>query len=312
MKLYSFFNSSASYRVRIALALKGIDYQSVGVNIRIGQQNALEYRRLNPVGLVPALMTDEGESLGQSLAIADWLDRHYPQTPLLPQQDPARMRVLEIVYAIACDIHPINNMRVLRYLSDELKVSEEDKQRWYAHWVQQGLSSVEQLLRHARSGAFCVGETPTLADCCLVPQWANAQRMGCDLSHYPELDPIVAQRVRHVLTENARTVEAATALEKGDLKRMGELMAESHASMRNDFEITVPQIDALVEIVKATIGDKGGVRMTGGGFGGCIVALVPEELVDTVQQAVAAQYEAKTGIKETFYVCKPSQGAGQC
>nr|VUD32766.1 maleylacetoacetate isomerase [Raoultella sp. NCTC 9187] len=98
MKLYSFFNSSASYRVRIALALKGIDYQSVGVNIRIGQQNALEYRRLNPVGLVPALMTDEGESLGQSLAIADWLDRHYPQTPLLPQQDPARMRVLEIVY----------------------------------------------------------------------------------------------------------------------------------------------------------------------------------------------------------------------
>ncbi|ROS26818.1 galactokinase [Raoultella terrigena] len=127
-----------------------------------------------------------------------------------------------------------------------------------------------------------------------------------------ELDPIVAQRVRHVLTENARTVEAATALEKGDLKRMGELMAESHASMRDDFEITVPQIDALVEIVKATIGDKGGVRMTGGGFGGCIVALVPEELVDTVQQAVAAQYEAKTGIKETFYVCKPSQGAGQC
>lgn len=127
MKLYSFFNSSASYRVRIALALKGIDYQSVGVNIRIGQQNALEYRRLNPVGLVPTLITDDGESLGQSLAIADWLDRHYLQPLLLPQEDSARMRVLEIVYAIACDIHPINNMRVLRYLSDELKVSEEEK-----------------------------------------------------------------------------------------------------------------------------------------------------------------------------------------
>lgn len=127
-----------------------------------------------------------------------------------------------------------------------------------------------------------------------------------------ELDPVVAKRVRHVLTENARTVEAASALEKGDLQRMGELMAESHASMRDDFEITVPQIDTLVEIVKATIGNKGGVRMTGGGFGGCIVALVPEELVDTVQQAVAREYEAKTGIKETFYVCKPSQGAGQC
>ena len=127
-----------------------------------------------------------------------------------------------------------------------------------------------------------------------------------------ELDPIVAKRVRHVLTENARTVEAASALEKGDLKRMGELMAESHASMRDDFEITVPQIDTLVEIVKATIGDQGGVRMTGGGFGGCIVALVPEALVPAVKEAVAKQYEAKTGIKETFYVCKASQGAGQC
>lgn len=127
-----------------------------------------------------------------------------------------------------------------------------------------------------------------------------------------ELDPLVAKRVRHVLTENARTVEAAHALEQGDLQRMGELMAQSHASMRDDFEITVPQIDTLVEIVKSAIGDQGGVRMTGGGFGGCVVALVPEALVTKVEQAVASQYEAKTGIKETFYVCKPSQGAGQC
>lgn len=127
-----------------------------------------------------------------------------------------------------------------------------------------------------------------------------------------ELDPLVAKRVRHVLTENARTVEAASALEKGDLQRMGQLMAESHASMRDDFEITVPQIDTLVDIVKATIGEQGGVRMTGGGFGGCVVALIPQALVPAVQQAVAEQYEAKTGIKETFYVCKPSQGAGQC
>ncbi len=127
-----------------------------------------------------------------------------------------------------------------------------------------------------------------------------------------ELDPVVAKRVRHVLSENARTVEAASALEKGDLQRMGQLMAESHASMRDDFEITVPQIDTLVDIVKATIGDQGGVRMTGGGFGGCVVALIPEDLVPAVQQAVAQQYEAKTGIKETFYVCKSSQGAGQC
>ncbi|EMB4321875.1 galactokinase [Pluralibacter gergoviae] len=127
-----------------------------------------------------------------------------------------------------------------------------------------------------------------------------------------ELDPLVAKRVRHVLTENARTVEAADALAKGDLARMGVLMAESHASMRDDFEITVPQIDTLVEIVKDAIGDKGGVRMTGGGFGGCVVALVPDGLVETVRDAVSAQYEARTGIKETFYVCKASQGAGQC
>ncbi|MBJ3814472.1 galactokinase [Shimwellia pseudoproteus] len=126
------------------------------------------------------------------------------------------------------------------------------------------------------------------------------------------LDPVVAKRVRHVLTENARTEQAAVALANGDLKLMGRLMAESHASMRDDFEITVEQIDTLVDIVKATIGDEGGVRMTGGGFGGCIVALVPEEKVDSVRQAVAEQYHAKTGIKETFYVCTASEGAGQC
>lgn len=159
MKLYSFFNSSASYRVRIALALKGLDYQTVGVNIRIGQQNELAYRRMNPLGLVPTLVTDDGESLGQSLAITDWLDGHFPQSPLLPADFPTRSKVLEIVYAIACDIHPVNNMRVLRYLSEELKVSEEDKKRWYAHWIQQGLGAVEQMLRQSHSGTFCVGRT---------------------------------------------------------------------------------------------------------------------------------------------------------
>ena len=115
-----------------------------------------------------------------------------------------------------------------------------------------------------------------------------------------------------MLTENARTLEAAEALSKGDLKRMGELMAESHASMRDDFEITVPPIDLLVELVKEVIGDKGGVRMTGGGFGGCVVALMPFDLVEPVKAAVASQYEAATGIKETFYVCTASEGAGQC
>jgi galactokinase len=127
-----------------------------------------------------------------------------------------------------------------------------------------------------------------------------------------QLDPQVAKRVRHVLTENARTLEAAEALTRGDLPRMGQLMAESHASMRDDFEITVPPIDTLVEIVKAEIGERGGVRMTGGGFGGCVVALMPLDLVDKVKSAVAEQYAAKTGIQETFYLCKASEGAGQC
>lgn len=127
-----------------------------------------------------------------------------------------------------------------------------------------------------------------------------------------QLDAQVARRVRHILTENARTLEAADALSQGDLARMGELMAASHASMRDDFEITVPAIDALVDIIKAEIGDRGGVRMTGGGFGGCVVALMPQALVEPVRAAVAAQYQAKTGIKETFYVCTAAEGAGQC
>ena len=127
-----------------------------------------------------------------------------------------------------------------------------------------------------------------------------------------ELDPVVARRARHVITENDRTLAAADALASGDLKRMGELMAESHASMREDFEITVPQIDKLVDIVKEVIGDKGGVRMTGGGFGGCIVALVPEDMVEKVRHAVEQQYQAHSGLKETFYVCTASQGAGVC
>ena len=127
-----------------------------------------------------------------------------------------------------------------------------------------------------------------------------------------EIDPLVAKRVRHVLTENQRTLDAAEALTQGDLVTVGRLMAESHASMRDDFEITVPQIDLLVEIVKSVIGDQGGVRMTGGGFGGCIVALIPSELAEKVRQAVAEQYAAQTGITETFYVCHASQGAGTC
>ncbi|MGF1747480.1 galactokinase [Vibrio cionasavignyae] len=125
-----------------------------------------------------------------------------------------------------------------------------------------------------------------------------------------ELDEMVAKRARHVITENDRTVEAAKALSAGDMKRMGELMAESHISMRDDFEITVKEIDIIVDIVKGVIGDQGGVRMTGGGFGGCIVSLIPPTLVDAVTTAIAEQYEAATGLKESIYVCQAKDGAG--
>ncbi|MFB9135415.1 galactokinase [Vibrio olivae] len=124
------------------------------------------------------------------------------------------------------------------------------------------------------------------------------------------LSPVVAKRARHVITENARTIEAAKALEEGNIAHLGALMAQSHASMRDDFEITVPEIDTLVEIVQGVIGDQGGVRMTGGGFGGCVVSLVVPELVEAVTSAVAEQYQAATGLKETIYVCQAHTGAG--
>jgi len=184
MQLYNFFNSSTSYRVRIALALKGLDYEHHGVNLRAGEQRSAEYRALNPAGSVPLLVEEDGTALGQSLAIIDYLDTRHPEPRLIPEDALARARVLEIANLIACDIHPINNLRVLGYLQKVLGVTDEQKSAWYRHWVAEGLGAVEALLvRHGR-GPYCFGETPTLADCCLVPQVANALRMGCELESY--------------------------------------------------------------------------------------------------------------------------------
>lgn len=188
MKLYSFFNSSTSYRVRIALALKGLDYTYEGVNIRVQENRAADYvATVNPSAAVPAL-DDKGFVLGQSLAILDYLDHKYPLSPrLIPTDLERRARVLEFAAVISCDIHPINNLRVLRYLQTELLVTEEQKTQWYNHWVHDGLAMAERLLEAHGSGAWCFGDEPTLADCCLVPQMANAERMGCDLSAFPRL-----------------------------------------------------------------------------------------------------------------------------
>jgi maleylacetoacetate isomerase len=186
MKLYSFFNSSTSYRVRIALALKELPYDYQGINLRVGQQYSCEHRERSPIGGVPVLDVD-GALLTQSLAIIDYLDSQYPGPRLIPADALQRARVLEIANLIGCDIHPINNVRVLNYLQNVLAVTAEQKAAWYKHWVAVGLAAVEALLQRHGSGNYCMGDEPGLADCCLIPQVANAERMGCDLSSYPRV-----------------------------------------------------------------------------------------------------------------------------
>lgn len=187
MKLYNYFRSSASYRVRIALALKGLDYDYIAVHLlkEGGQQFAAEFKSLNPAGLVPVL-DDEGAILSQSLAIIEYLDETRPQIPLLPADAAGRARVRAIALGIACEIHPLNNLRVLSYLSKTLGISDEQKNTWYCHWVETGLASVESMLsNNALTGTYCHGDSPSLADICLIPQIFNAQRFKAKLDHVP-------------------------------------------------------------------------------------------------------------------------------
>ena len=187
MKLYGYFRSSAAYRVRIALSLKGLPYEYAAVHLRKGEQRAAHYRALNAQELVPTLDDDRGR-FTQSLAIIEYLEERYPQPPLLPDKPEARARVRAIALAIACDIHPLDNLRVLKYLVDAVGASEEAKNAWYRHWIDVGLGALEsQLARDPATGTFCHGEAPTLADVCLVPQLANARRFGIPLDGYPHL-----------------------------------------------------------------------------------------------------------------------------
>ena len=202
MELYSFFNSSTSYRVRIALALKGLAYEYRGVNIRTLKHRAAEYVAKNPSANVP-LLVDGDVSVGQSLAIIDYLDASYPTPRLIPEDKMARARVLELSLAISCDIHPVNNLRILKYLTDVIGVTEEQKKAWYDHWIQEGFAAVERLLQAHGFGPYCFGESPTLADCCLVPQVANAQRMGCDVSAYPRIMAVYEHCQEHPAFQQA-------------------------------------------------------------------------------------------------------------
>ncbi|MEO9190368.1 MAG: maleylacetoacetate isomerase, partial [Acetobacteraceae bacterium] len=187
MKLYTYFRSSAAWRVRIALALKGIAWTPEYVHLLKdgGQQNAPAYRAKNPTGLVPTLETDDGGLILQSLAIIEWLEETHPTPPLLPRDPVACAHVRAIALTIACDIHPLNNLRVLRYLKDGMGLDQPARDGWYAHWIAEGLGGVEAMLRGA--GPFCHGDMPTLADACLVPQMANARRLNCPLDAYPRL-----------------------------------------------------------------------------------------------------------------------------
>jgi maleylacetoacetate isomerase len=191
LRLYDYYRSSAAYRVRIALRLKRLDYQSVPVNLRDGAQRDHAYRQRNPQGLVPAL-EDGKQVLTQSLAIIHYLDRLQPEPRLLPDEALRRARVEAFAYAIACDIHPLCNLRVLRYLREELAQDQAAVDAWYRHWVGEGLQGLEALAE-AHGGPFCVGDTLTMADVLLVPQLFNARRFDCPLDDYPTLVAIDAR-----------------------------------------------------------------------------------------------------------------------
>ena len=187
MRLYSYFRSSAAYRVRIALALKGLAYEYLPVHLIKGEQRSDGYRALNAQALVPTLV-DEQRVFTQSLAIIEYLDERHPRPPLLPDAPAERARVRAIALSIACDIHPLDNTRVLQYLVRTLGVSEDAKNAWYRHWIDLGLAALEtQLAGDPATGTFCHGEKPSLADVCLVPQLANARRFDIPLDAYPTL-----------------------------------------------------------------------------------------------------------------------------
>jgi maleylacetoacetate isomerase len=200
MKLYGYFRSSAAFRVRIALNLKGLPYEQASIHLRKNEQRRDDYLTLNPQGLVPTLDAD-GKLLTQSLAIIEYLEETHPEPPLLPGQPVARARVRSLAMAIACDIHPIDNLRVLRYLAKPLGHDDKAVEDWFNHWIRVGFEGIERILAEdGEAGAFCHGDQPTLADVCLVPQVFNAQR-------YPSFDftpfPTIMRAFGNCMTRDA-------------------------------------------------------------------------------------------------------------
>jgi maleylacetoacetate isomerase len=198
--LHDYFRSSAAYRVRIALNMKAVDYEKRPVNLQQGEQKSGEYRALNPQGFVPMLEID-GHRLTQSMAILNYLDIRFPVPPLIPASAAERAHVVALAMIVACDIHPLNNLRVLKFLKGELGHSQEDVDDWYAHWIVEGLRPLEAMAA-PKAGKFLYGDAPTAADICLVPQLFNARRFNVPLDEYPTL-------VR--ADENANRLEAFAA-----------------------------------------------------------------------------------------------------
>lgn len=188
LKLYDYFRSTACYRVRIALNIKELDYDLETIHLihHGGEQHSANYKAINPQALVPALKEDE-QVLTQSLAIIEYLDEVYPSPPILPKKPHEKALVRAFALSIAADIHPLNNLRVLNYLKNELTITDEEKQKWYHHWMLLGLTALESALANHEKRAFCFTDYPTLADICLVPQLYNAKRFHCDLTPYPNL-----------------------------------------------------------------------------------------------------------------------------
>lgn len=191
IRLYSYWRSSSVYRVRIALNLKGLDYETISVSLAEGEQHRSAYREINPQGLVP-FFTDGRVATGQSLAILEYLEEAYPEPPLLPATPEQRAAAREIAQLIACDIQPLCNLRVLQFLEDPLGLHGAAVSEWYRHWVGDGLRAVEARLAQLRSETVCVGSAPSLADACLIPQVYNARRFDVPLDAYPRIRSIAA------------------------------------------------------------------------------------------------------------------------
>ena len=197
LKLYDYFRSSAAYRARIALNLKGLDYESLSIHLTKGVQFGADYAAVNPQMLVPALV-DGDVTVAQSLAIMEYLDEVYPDKPLLPADPAGRARVRALAMTVACEIHPINNLRVRKYLVEDMGLSEDQRQIWMEHWIALGFAAIEaRLTGDGQTGDFCHGDTPGMADVCLIPQVFNARGINCDLSPYPKLVEIDARCQEH-------------------------------------------------------------------------------------------------------------------